>query len=180
MKKILLIQTAFLGDVILMTPVISELKRLIPSAEIDVLVKKGNESLLLHNPDIRTVYIFNKSQGKWKSVFHFIKTFRREAYDLTLNLHRFGSSGLIAGFSGATLRYGFRKNPFSFLYTKKFEHTIGDGTHEVERNLSLIQEFGAERRVRPCLFPAPSDIEKVASLKDRPYYCLAPASVWYT
>ena len=40
MKRILIIQTAFLGDVILATPVVSELKRIFPSAEIDVLVKK--------------------------------------------------------------------------------------------------------------------------------------------
>ena len=44
MQRFLVIQTAFLGDVILATPVISELKRLYPEAEIDVLVRKGNES----------------------------------------------------------------------------------------------------------------------------------------
>ena len=55
MKKILIIQTAFLGDVILATPVIAELKRIYPIAEIDFLLRKGNESLLANNPNLRSV-----------------------------------------------------------------------------------------------------------------------------
>ncbi|MBI3237785.1 MAG: glycosyltransferase family 9 protein, partial [Flavobacteriia bacterium] len=53
MQRFLVIQTAFLGDVILATPVVSELKRLFPNASIDVLVRKGNESILTNHPDIR-------------------------------------------------------------------------------------------------------------------------------
>ena len=59
MKKILIIQTAFLGDVILATPVVSELNRLYPTSEIDVLVRKGNESLLANNLKINSVYTFD-------------------------------------------------------------------------------------------------------------------------
>ena len=44
-RKILVIQTAFLGDVILATPVASELKRIFPAASIDFIVKKGNENI---------------------------------------------------------------------------------------------------------------------------------------
>jgi len=53
LRSVLVIQTAFLGDVILATPVISELSRLFPEVKIDVLVKKGNESLLANNTAIR-------------------------------------------------------------------------------------------------------------------------------
>ena len=52
MKKFLIIQTAFLGDVILATPVILELKRIYPDCQLDVLVRKGNESLLKNNPEL--------------------------------------------------------------------------------------------------------------------------------
>ena len=140
MNKILIIQTAFLGDVILATSVVSELKNKFPNANIDFLLKKGNESLLANNPKLNSVFTFDKSTGKWKSIIRLIRQFRKEKYDLVINLHRFASSGIIAGFSGGKKRYGFKKNPFSFLYTKKFHHTIGDGTHEVERNLSLLQD----------------------------------------
>ena len=46
MKKILIIQTAFIGDVILATPLIEKLKNFFPKAEIDFLLRKGNEGLL--------------------------------------------------------------------------------------------------------------------------------------
>ena len=180
MKKILIIQTAFLGDVILATPVSSELKRLFPEAKIDFLVRKGNESLLSNNPTIDQVHILDKSNGKYKSILQLIKHFKKEKYDLAINLHRFGSSGIIASFSGAKKIYGFKKNPFSFLYTKKFNHTIGTGEHEVERNLSIIKEFGAISKRRPELFPSEEDVDIANQIMNPPYYCMAPASVWFT
>lgn len=180
MNRILIIQTAFLGDVILATPVICELKRLFPESEIDVLVKKGNESLLANNTSINNVLILNKADGKWKSLWSLIKKIRRHKYDLVINLHRFGSSGLITALSGSRSKYGFRKNPFSFLFTKAFQHNIGDGTHEVSRNLSLIREFGSVDLRRPELFPGEDNYNKVKEYVTDKYYCLAPASVWFT
>lgn len=180
MKKILVIQTAFLGDVILATPVVSELKRLFPAAEIDVLVKKGNESLLHNNPHISTVYTFDKTAGKLKSILKLSAEFRRNKYDLAINLHRFGSSGLITLLSGAQKKYGFKKNPFSFAYSKRFDHDIGNGTHEVSRNLNVIKEFGAVPLKRPELFPTKAHFEKATSFGLTNYACFAPASVWFT
>ena len=180
MKQILIIQTAFLGDVILATPVISELKRVFPNAKIDFLVKKGNESLIAGNPKVNEVITFDKSSGKYKSIIRLIKQFRAKKYDLVINLHRFASSGMIAGFSKGKMRYGFKKNPFSFMYTKSFEHSIGDGTHEVERNLQLISEFGCVSKIQPELFPSEKEVNAVQRYIQKEYYCLAPASVWFT
>ena len=180
MNRILIIQTAFLGDVILATPVISELHRLFPKAKIDILVKKGNESLVIGNPKIDQVYTFDKAKGKYKGILQLIKTFRKNHYDFVLNLHRFASSGILAGLSGGNKRYGFQNNPFSFLYTKRFPHIIGDGTHEVTRNLSLLKEFGAAELIRPELFPTQDDFSAISALQKEPYICIAPASVWYT
>lgn len=180
MNNILIIQTAFLGDVILATPVISELKRIFPQANIDILVKKGNESLLENNPHLRKVYAFDKSAGKLRSIISLTKEFRKQKYDLAINLHRFGSSGLITILSGAQKKYGFKKNPFSFAFSKSFKHTIGDGTHEVSRNLSVIKEFDTVNIKRPELFPSVKHYEKSRSFGLRNYSCYAPASVWFT
>lgn len=180
MKKILLIQTAFLGDVILATPVIEELKRIFPSAEIDVIVKKGNESLLSNNPYCANVVTFNKKEGKVNELLRLTKLIRSNHYDLAINLHRFGSSGILMLLSKARLKYGFKKNPFSFSYTKKFEHTIGNGQHEVERNLSIIKEFGAKKSVRPSLFPNEQHEDKIETFVTDNFFCIAPASVWFT
>lgn len=180
MKRILFIQTAFLGDVILATAAIAEAKRLFPAAEIDIVVKKGNESLLENNPKISHVFVFNKTNGKFKEILRLKKVFRARKYDIVFNFHRFGSSGILTVLSGAKQKYGFRKNPFSFAFTKRFEHEIGNGTHEVERNLQLLNEFGAQPLARPELYPSDSSWEKTHPFKSNPYYCLAPASVWFT
>ncbi len=180
MKRILLIQTAFLGDVILATPLIAELKRLFPKSEISVLVKKGNETLLENNPHIHEVFTFEKSKGKYTEVIRLVRDFRKCQFDLAINLHRFGSSGLITMLSGAKKTIGFAKNPFSFAYSKRLPHAIGEGTHEVARNLSLIKEFGAVELRRPELYPSQANMDKVKSFNEGPFFCFAPASVWFT
>ena len=180
MKRILIIQTAFLGDVILATPVLAELKRLFPDAQIDVLVKKGNEELLQNNPHLNTIYTFEKNKGKFYEIIRLIKLFRKVQYDLSINLHRFGSSGLLTILSGAREKIGFSKNPFSFGYTKKIDHKIGDGTHEVERNLALIKDFGGISIRRPELFPGQNHFDKIERYCYEKFYCMAPASVWFT
>jgi lipopolysaccharide heptosyltransferase II len=180
MQRILVIQTAFLGDVILATPVISELKRLHPEAEIDVLVRKGNEAILKNNPAIHEVFSFNKKEGKWKEMRRLIGVFRTKKYDEVINLQRFGSSGIITFLSKAKRKVGFDKNPFSFCYDIKIKHEIGTGKHEVERNLECIAHHGAAKLVRPAVFPSDADRAKVAPYTNTPFYTLAPASVWFT
>ncbi len=180
MKRILVIQTAFLGDVILATPVFSELKRLFPEAKIDALVKAGNECLLKSHQAINEVFTFSKEEGKVKSLIALIRSIRKRKYDVVINLHRFGSSGLITALSGAKETRGFAKNPFSIFFTNRFPHEIGNGTHEVERNLSLIDDLGAAKRVRPSLFPTPEDFSVVKSYQEDAYAVVAPASVWFT
>lgn len=180
MQRVLIIQTAFLGDVILATPVISELKRLHPEAEIDVLVRKGNEAILKNHPAIHEVFSFNKKQGKWKEMWRLLGIFRSKRYDEVINLQRFGSSGIITFLSKGKRKIGFDKNPFSFCYDIKIKHEIGTGKHEVERNLECIAHHGAQKLIRPEVFPSDEDRENVAFYTKEPFFTLAPASVWFT
>ena len=126
------------------------------------------------------IKIFDKKNGKLKSLKSLITEFRKTRYDLVINLHRFGSSGIITALSGGKIKYGFKKNPFSFAYSKSFEHSIDNGQHEVERNLSIIKEFGANKIVKPSLYPTLEQFDKVNQFKLKEYYCFAPASVWFT
>lgn len=181
MKKFLIIQTAFLGDVILATPVAMTLRANFPDAEIHFLVKKGNESLLENHEAISKVWVFDKKEGKLKNIFCLGKIFRKEKFDLVVNLHRFASSGIISALAKGKKTYGFKKNPLSFRYTKSFPHEIGNGEHEVDRNLSLISEIYVPSIIRrPALFPSSSDFDKTKDLQAGSYFCLAPASVWAT
>lgn len=179
-QRFLIIQTAFLGDVILATPVASELKRIYPDAVVDFVVRKGNEGILRNHPAIREVHAFDKKNGKFGELRRLIRLIRKEKYDEVINLHRFGSSGILTWLSGSKHKTGFDKNPFSFCYKTKVKHEIGTGKHEVERNLELIARHGAKTIVRPTVFPSEADNAAVKYLITPSYYCLAPASVWFT
>jgi heptosyltransferase II len=178
--KILVIQTAFIGDVVLATPVIEKLHRYFPDAKIDFLLRKGNETLIKAHPFLNKVLIWDKKTKKTKHLIQLIKDVRRTKYEMVINLQRFASTGLITFLSGAEEKIGFDKNPFSFCYTKKIKHIIGNGKHEVERNLELISSITDNELSKPCLYPAAADYESVKQYKAVPYICIAPSSVWFT
>jgi len=179
-QRFLIIQTAFLGDVILMTPVISELNRIYPEAKIDVVVRKGNESLLANNPKINQVFVWNKKDGKYKSLLKIIKAIRKHRYDEVITLQRYANAGLMTLFSRTKSRVGFDKNSFAKMYSMTKPHSLTSGTHEVERNLSLIAHHGAKKMIRPELFPSEEDRVAIVNYTSKKYFCLAPASVWET
>lgn len=181
LHKILVIQTAFIGDVILGTAVAEKLHRFYPGAQIDFLVRKGNEGLLAGHPFLRNILVWNKKEGKLKNLFALVLRVRRERYNAVITLHRFASSGLIAGLSGASHRVGFDKNPLSFLFTKKLKHEIGTGKHEVQRNLELIEHITDTSFQKPRLYPSASDQSAAEQYKQSgKYICIAPTSVWFT
>ncbi len=180
MSRILIIQTAFIGDVILATSLIESLAKGVDDVEIDVLVRKGNEGLLKNNPHVNQILIWDKSNAKYANLKKLAKTIRQTKYDVLLNLQRFGSTGYLSWRSRAKQIIGFDKNPFSFCYTHKVKHEIGNGRHEIERNLDLIQQIGDFILSKPKLYPDANDHEKIRHFSERNYYVLAPASVWFT
>lgn len=179
MNKVLIIQTAYIGDVILTTPLIETIKANHPNCQIDFLLKKGNEQLVDNHPLLTNIYVFNKSR-KISSFIDIIVRIRKEKYDFVINLQRYTSSGLIAGFSAGKKIIGFKKNPMSFLFDEKLKHEIANGEHEVDRNLSLIQSHCKVLTRRPKLYPNSDDFSKVEKFAQKPFICLAPASVWKT
>jgi lipopolysaccharide heptosyltransferase II len=178
-QSFLIIQTAFIGDVILATGLIEKLHRHYPDAKIDFLLRKGNEGLLVGHPLVRNVLIWNKKESKISNLFKIIKQVRSNRYDCVINVHRFASSGFITAFSGSKLKIGFDKNPISFAFNKKIQHQIG-GLHEVQRNQKLIEEITDANISKPKLYPAEKDFEKVKLFQTQPYICIAPTSVWFT
>jgi len=180
MKHFLIIQTAFLGDVILCTPVLSEIRRIYPEAKIDVVVRKGNESILANNPHIHQLVIWNKKEGKYISLVKIIKQLRQNRYDEVINLQRYSSSAIMTLFTKSKMKIGFSSAAMRWVYHKVVPHSLSSGKHEVARNLSTIQHHGAKELVRPEMFPSEADFEFVENYKNQPYYCLAPASVWFT
>ncbi|MCF8372934.1 MAG: glycosyltransferase family 9 protein [Bacteroidales bacterium] len=180
MQKILLIQTAFIGDVILASSLIEALHEHQPKTKIHFLLRKGNEALLQNHPHLSRVWIWDKKQAKYPELLRIIRQVRAEQFDQVINLQRFASTGMLTACSGANERIGFRKNPFSFLFSKKIEHEIGTGKHEVERNQMLIADFVGSVTKQPKLYPSEKDFLKVAEYKNQAFITVSPTSVWYT
>ncbi len=68
MQKFLVIQTAFIGDVVLATALIEKLHAFYPDARIDFLVRKGNEALLTNHPFLHEVLIWEKREHKLRNL----------------------------------------------------------------------------------------------------------------
>lgn len=181
--KFLIIQTAFIGDVVLATGIIEKLHAHFPDSQIDFLVRKGNESLLLNHPFLHEVLIWDKKKGKLANLWKLLKQIRQRRYDKVINVQRFAATGLLTAFSGAAETIGFDKNPFSRLFTKRVPHVIGDANHaihEVARNHELIKAFTGNEAMKPRLYPSAADEEAVLQYIRHPYITISPASVWFT
>ncbi len=183
MQQFLVIQTAFIGDVVLATSVIEKLHAYFPDAAIDFLVRKGNEPLFHQHPFLREVLVWNKQQQKLKNLWKMGRLIRSRKYDKVINIQRFAATGWLTAFSQAEEKIGFDKNPFSFLFHKKIPHRIStreEPLHEVERNNLLIAHFTGSKVFNPKLHPSQEDQEAVKRYQAKPYICIAPASVWFT
>ncbi|HMV42837.1 MAG TPA: lipopolysaccharide heptosyltransferase II [Leptospiraceae bacterium] len=187
--KILIIQTAFLGDLILTTSFFREVKQKYKEAEIHVIVNKGTEDILFGNPNITKVISFDKAKVR-KSIFYFfsfIQCLRKEKYEICICPHFSYRSTLISFFSGAKVRIGYKESGFSFLHTKKISRPL-EGKHEVDKLFSLIHEntdsFSLKQK-RPELFFSEARLIKIKTILEtyhlnKNFIILAPSSIWET
>jgi heptosyltransferase-2 len=183
MQKFLVIQTAFIGDVVLATALLEKLHLHFPEAEIDMLVRRGNESLLTGHPFLHEVLIWDKKEGKYSSLWRLTRQVRKRKYDKVINVQRFAATGILTALSGAVETIGFDKNPFSMFFDKKIKHIIGEGSadpHEVKRNLELVKDFTDNSFSKPRLYPTTNDEQVVTKWKRKKYITVSPASVWFT
>ncbi|WP_317896690.1 glycosyltransferase family 9 protein [Aurantibacillus circumpalustris] len=179
-KNILVIQTAFIGDAILASSLLEKLHKYFPDATLSILVRKGNEGIYEAHPFLKETLVWNKKEKKIKNLFGLLSIIRKNKFDAVINCHRYGSSGFLTAFSGARHTAGYKENPFSFMFNFTSKHIIGDGRHEVERYNQLIEDFTDKTLSNPKLYPSIKDEEKIKSLMNGSYVCMAPASVWYT
>jgi heptosyltransferase II len=177
-RSFLIIQTAFIGDVILATAMIESLHHKFPEASIDFVVRKGNEGLLENHPFLRELLVFDK-KNKFRNLVALIKKIRGRSYDYVFNVQRFATTGIMTALSGGKMTIGFDKNPMSSFFSKKITHQQ-EGLHEVQRNHKLIEFLTGKERNRPRLYPSNAEFEKVKAYKSSPFITISPASVWFT
>jgi ADP-heptose:LPS heptosyltransferase len=191
-RHILIIQTAFIGDSILATSLIEEVKRRQPNTKIHFLIRKGNEAIARNNPNIFKLWIWDKSGFKYLKLFKLAFSMRAFFFESVLNIHRHASSGWVTAIVKAKNKVGFDKNPLSFFFNKKVPHHIphmkeGRALHEVQRNYQLLAKVTEEKLIpedkslKPALYFTDQEVEKVNSIcTDKEYLVMVPASVWFT
>ena len=186
MNNILVIQTAFLGDVILTTPLVTALRKSYPHALIDVIAIPIGAEVWKNNPHIRTVWVYDKNgiHKKTGELFRLISSLKKKNFDWVISPHRSIRSAFISFATGAKRRTSFDRSAGSFLFYNDV-HPYRANVHEVQRNLDLIKITDDTQKSIPELFPSSEEKDKVTSqLEDAgiftPFVTVSPGSVWFT
>ena len=164
-RRILLIQTAFLGDMVFTTPLIRTARERFPRAELAVLATPAAAQVLHHNPRVDRVLVDDK-RGKdrgWAGYRRVRGRVRAFAPDLVLSPHKSLRSGLLARAAGARERIGFRTGLARFCYTRTVPFDPAEPLF-VERHLALARALGwPVPSTATEVFPAAADRERVAA-----------------
>jgi heptosyltransferase-2 len=184
-EKILVIQTAFIGDAVLTLPMIQRLKELFPQSLIDVVATPVSAGLFSASPFVNKVFALDK-KGKDKSLlsmFKFGLSLRKEKYSRIYSPHRSFRSSLIVLLSGAANTFGFNNSSFSFVYKNLIRYN--SKVHEVKRNLSLIGDEDGDWHIFPYIKSDNATINNINNLlanipNSNKLAAIAPGSVWQT
>ena len=106
--KILIIKLRYIGDTILITPLLTALKAGIHNAQLDVLVHEETRAALGDNRSVRVLWGFDYRKSK-KNPWYILKligSLRREHYDMVIELTNNDRGAFLAYSTGAPLRIG--------------------------------------------------------------------------
>jgi len=183
MSAVAIVQTAFIGDVILATPLFEAARAACPGETIEAVVRKGCENLVMNNPYVDVIVPWDK-HGVEKGITG-IRLIARTIRDVGIHTavvpHRSLRSSIALLLAGVKTRIGFAKGGGSLLHTIRVPYRLG--VHEVERNLELARAAGWKHEgFRPAIFPNDIDRSVVGDIvRDLGPFCvLAPGSVWAT
>lgn len=149
MKKILLVKTSSLGDVVHNLPVASDIRAADPAAEIDWVVEESFAAVpRMHPAVVRTLPVAIR---RWRVGFlgaavrdeirNFLRELKRQAYDAVIDTQGLLKSALVA-WSARGVRHGLdfdsAREPLSWFYDRT--HSIPWTLHAVERNRLLAAQ----------------------------------------
>jgi heptosyltransferase-2 len=177
----LVIQTAFLGDVVLTIPLLQALAE--RHGPVDVITTPGAASLIETHPSVRRVIRWDKNSKSGTGAWELGRQLREQGYERVYLPHRSVRSALIAKLTGARERIGFADAPLlsRALYTET--HPRDTTKHESERLLGLL---GRERpSAEWSMTLTDGDKARAAAwmegngIRDG-FIALAPGSIWGT
>lgn len=141
--KILVISLAGIGDTLLATPLVHELRANFPGAQLDAFVLwPGSRDLLEGNPHLNAVYQKNLLKESRAESLRFLAPLRRARYDLSINTHPQSRLHyrLTSRFIGATLRLSHEYECSGLLDRWLVNRSLPQTyqKHSVENNLDLL------------------------------------------
>ena len=185
--RILVIQTAFVGDVVLSTPLFEAARTRLGADRVGAVVKPETADLLRNNPNVDDVVVYDKKgrQSGFAPLLRLAGRLRADAYDAALIPHRSFRSALLARLAGIPSRVGFDRSAGRWMMTAQVPYPA---IHEVERNLSLLAPWPVDTAgIHPALYPDEADGEAARRLLQESgvgptekLLGVSPGSVWAT
>ncbi|WP_456449627.1 putative lipopolysaccharide heptosyltransferase III [Hydrogenimonas sp.] len=191
--KILIVKFRNIGDVLLTTPLLENLKHHFPDARIDMAVNAGTEEMLTLHPALGKLHIYERERLKALSPatriveeLKFANAIRKERYDIVVNTTKGDRGLLLAIFSGAPTVIGYRsgKHP---LFDRFIDHALPamNYRHMVEVGLDALRALGREPLDKKVRIHWSEETERKIDtlleekgLKERPFVHIHPVSRW--
>lgn len=140
-SKILIIDTAWIGDVIFSTALINAASALWPKAKIHMLVAPRGAALVEKNPQISRLWVYDK-HGKDKSplrLLHLGRKLADEHFDVVLCAHPSMRSRFLTMMTKASTRVGYFGFLSSLCFTHRIPNDLAVEPDHVERRMNLLR-----------------------------------------
>ncbi len=178
----LLVQTSYLGDTILSTPLIAALHQLHPGTQLWLMTTPAAAGLVTDDPLVHRVIAFDKRgrESGFTGILRMSRRLRRIGFDRAYALQRSYRTALMLRLSGIAHLTGFRTAKLAFAFHSR--QARDTDAHDVLRNLGLLAGETPLRALDTSLrlFPPPVDrldSKLAAQIQDpRPYVLLVPGS----
>jgi len=161
-KRILIVRTDRIGDVLLSTPVIKALRDNYPDAYIAMMVSPYAKDIVDGNPYLDEVIIYDKDNKHrtWGMSIKFALNLKKKKFDLAIVLHPTNRVHLVTFLAGIRRRVGYDRK-LGFLLTDRIKHIKQLGEkHELEYSLDLLRYLGIEPKEKSLFMPIRPESEK--------------------
>jgi len=144
-QRILVVRTDRIGDALLSTPVISNLRKAYPDAHLAFLVSSQSREVLEGNPELNEVILDDAGakDGGLRGMLNQVRLIRKKRFDAAIVLHPSLRLALMLFLAGIPDRIGTGYRAYSLLFNRRVrEHRKYAERHELEYNLSLLRPLG--------------------------------------